>query len=246
MALSAWARDTDSPDLWLLVHGLGCSKKSFSGAWEHPGLRDQSLLALDLPGFGRSPRPAEYSYVLEQHAGFLASLIDAHASRRVHLVAHSMGGTASLLLPARSLARLDNLILVEARLLLDSCGVATEAASYDFDGFIRDYLPKFRRRVRQDPRVSFDADHADPTGFYRSAQSLVRWAGSGEMVERFLAAPCPTWFVYGVDNSHLGELDLLPRESQIGIRDAAHFPMHDNPGEFYSSIAKLALPAAHT
>ena len=244
LALSAWVRETDSADLWFFVHGLGCSKKSFGGAWEHRALRDQSLIALDLPGFGRSPRPDDYDYALEHQAGFLASLIDANASRRVHLVAHSMGGTLSLLLPTRSLARLHNLVLVEARLLPDSCGVAADAAAQDYAGFTRDYLPKFRRRVNRDTRVSFDVDHADPTGFYCSAQSLLRWAGSGEMVDRFLAAPCPAWFVYGTDNSHLGELDRLPDESLIGIRDAGHFPMQDNPGEFYLSLAKLVLPGS--
>lgn len=237
--LTAWQRDTNSEALLVMVHGLGCSKQSFAGAWAEARWRDWALLAPDLPGFGRSPKPANFSYGLQQQARVIASLLDQRASRRVHLVAHSMGGTLALLLPDRILARLESLVLVEPRLLAESCSVAAEASRYPEDDFEHRFMTGFRRRVRLDRRVAFDADHADPLAFHRSATSLMQWAGSGEMVGRFNRAPCPAWFVYGSDNRHLAELRALPAERTVAIADAAHFPMHDNPGAFYGTLAGL-------
>lgn len=237
--LTAWQRDTSSESLLVMVHGLGCSKQSFAGAWSEPRLRDWAMLAPDLPGFGRSPKPEHFSYDLKQQARVLASLLDQRASRRVHLVAHSMGGTLALLLPDRILSRLESLVLVEPRLLAESCSVAADASHYPEEDFEREFMAAFRSRVSRDRRVAFDADHADPVAFHRSASSLVRWAGSGEMIERFLRLPCPSWFVYGADNRHLAELRELPVDRTVPIAGAAHFPMHDNPVLFYSTVAGL-------
>jgi len=243
--LAAWSRETGSEDLLLLVHGLGCSKSSFAQLWSRAEFRDWSLLAIDLPGFGRSPRPADYSYDLQQQAQVLAGLLDQRASRRVHLLAHSMGGTAALLLDARMLSRLANLVLVEPRLVAESCGVASEAALVPEAGFEASFLEPFRRRVATDPRVSFDAGQADPAAFRRSAVSLMHWAGSGEMLGRFTGAPCPAWFVYGADNRHLTEVRALPPEQVVMIEGAAHFPMQDNPDAFYGALSVLLNSRSH-
>jgi pimeloyl-ACP methyl ester carboxylesterase len=237
--LTAWSRETGSEDLLVMIHGLGCSKQSFAGAWSQSALRDWSLLAADLPGFGRAPKPASYSYDLRDQARVVATLLDQRASRRVHLLAHSMGGTLALLLPDRILARLATLVLVEPRLLGESCSVAAEASRYPEPEFEQTFMRTFRRRVDNDPRVAFDIAHADPLAFQRSASSLVRWASSGEMLPRFARAQCPAYFVYGAENRHLAELHALPAGQTLAIEDAAHFPMHDNPEAFYQAIAGL-------
>ncbi len=244
--LAAWQRETGSQDLIIFAHGLACSKESFRDVWQRTEFRDYSLLAFDWPGFGRSPRPADYLHALADQARLLAMVVDTYASRRIHLVAHSMGGTTSLLLPSRARARLENHVLVEPRFLLASCGVAAEVSSFDYEAFVHDYLPKFRRRVVSDPRVNFDADRAEPEAFYRSAQSLVDCCRAGGLTERFLDSPCSAWFVYGADNSHLGEISALPATQTFGIDAAGHFPMHDNPADFYALLLRLVQtpPAA--
>ncbi len=243
LQLAAWSRDTGSEDLLLFIHGLGCSKRSFQGAWAETRLRARSLLAIDLPGFGRSPRPDACSYELDELAGVLTALIDAHATRRIHVVAHSMGGSLALLVPSRALARLENLVLVEPRLLKESCGIAAEASRHEFNEFQCEFMPQFRQRCMTDPRVTFDVDLADPGAFHAAARSLLHWAGSGELLQRFLHAPCPVWFWYGQDNRHLAELSRLPASQIQGFSDAAHFPMHDNPSAFYGRLAALVAAA---
>jgi len=239
--LSAWLRDTGD-DLVLFVHGLGCSKESWRQAWSSPALYGCSLLAIDLPGFGASPRPTGFSYDLEDQAGLLAGVIDAYASRRVCLVAHSMGGAVAMLLPAASARRIDRLVLVEARLSSASCGIASLASSASLAQFEAEVFPQFRRRVELDRRAAFDLDRADRQAFYLSSKSLVRWTGGTGLAPRFDAFDCPKVFVYGGDNRHLHELALIDRSLLREIADAGHFAMNDNPEAFYALVARLSAP----
>lgn len=50
-----------SDDLVIFIHGLGCSKETFENIWDCPALNGFSLLAYDMPGFGRSNRPKTFS-----------------------------------------------------------------------------------------------------------------------------------------------------------------------------------------
>jgi pimeloyl-ACP methyl ester carboxylesterase len=238
-SLAAWQRETGSDELLVCVHGLGCSKQTFADAWQHDELRHWSLLAFDLPGFGRSPRPPDYSHDLAEQARLLQAVLDARASRRIVLLAHSMGGTLALLQGQRALDRLTALILVEARLLTASSTISAEAARFDFEAFERTFLPAFRARVALDPSQAFDLERADPTAFYRSAQSLGYWTRQTDLVARFRQLSCPAWFIYGDRNAHLGELAVLPPEQLLTVPAAAHFPMQDNPEAFYARLGGL-------
>ncbi len=238
LRLSAWFREAGE-EMVVFLHGLGSSKQNWQQAWSLPALRGKSLLAFDLMGFGHSPRPDGFDYVLEDQASVLAAVIDAYAVRRIHLVAHSMGGTIALLLPSRMLARLANLILVEPRLKKSSCGIAAEAAQVSYQDFLSDVYPRFRKRVSSDPRAAYDLDRADPEAFYNSARSLVHWTEGDEMLERFQLTPCHRVFIYGHYNQHLEELKTLDSASKIEIQNAGHFVMHDNPDAFYRQFATM-------
>lgn len=234
--VSAWARESGN-ELLLFVHGLGCSKKSWRDAWSHPELRSKSLLAVDLPGFGHSPLPAKYNSELEDHATVVAALIDAHASRTIHLVAHSMGGSVAMLLPDRMLARLKRLTLIEARLLGSSCGLTSGSAAVDFEKFKNETFPQFRKLAERDTRSAFDLDRVDLQAFYRSARSLTRLAQSSELLQRYIRCPCPSSFVYGASNAHLDELKHIDTERQVCIAGAGHFVMRDAPKALYDHLA---------
>lgn len=234
--LATWFRDF-SDELFFFVHGLGCSKKSWLEAWSRPELRGRSLLALDLPGFGHSERPQGFGGELTDHASLLECLIDAHASKRIHLVAHSMGGSSALLLPDRILSRLERLTLIEPRLLVSSCGVASQTAGEGFDVFRREAFPRFKKAIMRDARSGFDLNNADLESFYAGATSLRSWATSRKLLDRFRHCPCPIVFVYGSINSHLEELKHIDDEQKLSIPDAGHFVMQDQPKALYHYLA---------
>jgi len=226
-------------DLVLFVHGLGCSKEGWGAAWQRPELRDRSLLAPDLPGFGHSACPPGFAADLVSYARVLGALIDAHALRRIHMVAHSMGGSIALMLPPQVLSRLENLVLVEPRLFSSSCGVAAEAAKVSPEEFNRTVFPAMRQRISGDPHAAFDLDRADLNAFYASSRSLIQWSEHRALLERFEQADCRKYFIYGAENQHLQELAFVPPALTIAIEQAAHFVMNDNPDSFYDCLSVI-------
>jgi pimeloyl-ACP methyl ester carboxylesterase len=84
----------DGDVAFVLVHGMG-------GRWQHwletiPALAERArVLALDLPGFGRSEPPADGTS-LDGFADAAAELARAVGIERVVLVGHSMGGPIAL------------------------------------------------------------------------------------------------------------------------------------------------------
>jgi pimeloyl-ACP methyl ester carboxylesterase len=226
-------------DLVLFVHGLGCSKENWRSAWQRPELRGRSLLAPDLPGFGHSESPPGFTPDLVHYAEVLRALIDAHAMRRIHLVAHSMGGSVALLLPPPVLSRLENLVLVEPRLCGPSCGVATMAVGVSLEEFRKSVFPDIRQRMSADPRAVFDLKRVDINAFYAGSRSLMEWSAHRGLLERFEQADCRKFFIYGADNRHLKELDFVEPLRTIAIEDSAHFVMNDNPDGFYACLQNI-------
>src|ERR1700677_4607879 len=91
-------------DLLILLHGLGCSKESFDGAFAAPELRGYAICALDFPGHGGSSRglPSD-CYSLEACADITGQVISRVMAKwgydRLHVAGHSMGGAVAVLLP---------------------------------------------------------------------------------------------------------------------------------------------------
>jgi len=81
----------------LFVHGL----PTWSFVWRHliAGLRDRHrCVALDLPGFGLSDKPAGDAYRPEDQARRLAAFVDALRLKDFALVVHDFGGPIGLAL----------------------------------------------------------------------------------------------------------------------------------------------------
>jgi pimeloyl-ACP methyl ester carboxylesterase len=79
----------------VLVHGLGGSHVNWLTVGPALALRGR-VVALDLPGFGRSGRSPRGTS-LDVMGKALARFIDAMSTEAVHLVGNSMGGTLSIL-----------------------------------------------------------------------------------------------------------------------------------------------------
>lgn len=224
-------------ELVLFVHGLGCSKENWRDAWTRPELRDRTLLAADLPGFGHTRCPADFSPDLAGYAQIIHALIDAHALRRIHLVAHSMGGSACLLLPDRVLARLESFVLIEPRIFMSSCAVASAAVGVTYEEFADTVFPTIHRQLSRDSRMAYDLGRTDVRAFYNSSLSLIDWTTRRALLERYQLADCRKFFVYGAENRHLQELSFI--RPAVAVEAAAHFVMHDNPDGFYACLAGI-------
>lgn len=96
----------------LLVHGLG---DLAGGTWEMliPELvRDFHVVAVDLPGFGRSEK-RNVLYSPARYAAFLKWVVDRYAPGPLVVVGHSLGGAVALHFAASHPENLQRLILAD-------------------------------------------------------------------------------------------------------------------------------------
>lgn len=90
----------------IFLHGF----LSSSSIWKETAFKNQSqkvkdsyrLFAVDLLGFGRSPKPRDSSYTLRDHLNMIEkSVICPFDLKSFHLVAHSMGCIIALAVAAK-------------------------------------------------------------------------------------------------------------------------------------------------
>lgn len=84
----------------LVVHGFPTSSYDFQHVWERL-TKNRRVVTFDLPGFGFSEKPQDYSYSLLEQADVVEVIARELGLRRVHLWAHDMGTSVTTELLAR-------------------------------------------------------------------------------------------------------------------------------------------------
>lgn len=227
-------------ELLLLFHGLGCSKESFRDIWFRDEFSDYSIMALDFLGFGDSSKSDKFSYKMEDQASVYADVVKKISSKKIHIIAHSMGGAIGLLLPPALLASALTFANLEGNLISEDCGIVSrKTISVSFQKFEKELLPDLKALSKSLGKGRFFLDSALPLGFYKSAESLVRWSDSGNLISRFKNLPCKKAYFYGGKNSDMDVLHRLNSIEKIKISSSGHFMMNDNPDEFYLRLRRF-------
>jgi pimeloyl-ACP methyl ester carboxylesterase len=95
----------------VLIHGFGSSLYTWKDVIPALAARHDTI-ALDLPGFGESDRPAELS--LEDLPRTVLGLMDRLGIERAALVGNSMGGATAAIVAATAPGRVSRLVLIDA------------------------------------------------------------------------------------------------------------------------------------
>ena len=227
-------------EMLLLLHGLGCSKESFRDIWFRDELNDYSIMSLDFLGFGDSSKPDKFSYRMEDQSSVCAEVMKEISPKQFHIVAHSMGGTIGLLLPSELLNSALTFANLEGNLISKDCGIVSrKTINVSFQKFEKELLPDLKAMSKSFGEGRFFLDSALPLGFYKSAESLVRWSDSGDLLSRFKNLRCKKSYFYGERNSDLDVLHRINTIEKIMIARSGHFMMNDNPDEFYSRLRRF-------
>jgi pimeloyl-ACP methyl ester carboxylesterase len=94
----------------LLVHGYGSSSASYAPVMDALA-KHLRVLAIDLPGFGKSDR-REGDYSPDALADVLADVLTQKGVQRAHVVGHSWGSSVVLAFARRHPDRLDKLVII--------------------------------------------------------------------------------------------------------------------------------------
>lgn len=218
----------------VVLHGWGGRIESMAPviACLEPAFR---VLALDLPGFGESPAPAQI-WGTPEYSGFVAAVLAERGVRRARLVGHSYGAKIALHLAATRPELVQQLVLV------GSSGLRTP--------------PSLRARAkRMLSRLGRAAARLGPPGravrnalYARIASQDYRAAGAmrpilvkvvNEDFKQLLPrVGAPTLLVWGsaddaVPLSHARTMArLIPDAGLVTFEGAGHFAYLDEPARF--------------
>jgi len=238
----------------LLVHGIGSCKEMWRPVV--PALaRERDVVALDLPGFGQSPRGAA---TVEGLAREVAAFADELGLEGWHVAGNSLGGGVALALGAmgrvRSACALSPIgfandreaaysraVLATTRVL--SRAAAPVAATLAGPRWLRSasmsHIAARAGRIPAADAALWTRACADATGFW----DLLRNAPSWEVVP----PSCPTTIAWG-DRDRLLIFSrqaprarrVLPDARHVVLRGCGHVPTWDDPGQVAQAILEAS------
>lgn len=244
--LSAKVRRTGD-HLVVFMHGFGCAKECFDGAFDAECLSSFSLCSFDFPGHGHSSKPGTAIYSLQAYADISNSLIDALidliSPARVSMVCHSMGGAVGLI-ASQGRSDLAWFVNIDGNLVHQDCGIVSRrTASQSLQQFtglgFSNFLHALKASDRPDQRAWAPwYGRADPAALHETARSLVEWSDSGKLLDLFSSLRYKA-YIYGEREPKDYLLPQLAGISTYPIADSGHFVMLDSPEEFYRLLATV-------
>jgi pimeloyl-ACP methyl ester carboxylesterase len=221
------------------------------------------VVAVDLKGSGRAPKPADDRYGPEHQSQLLLRLIEMRDLRRVTLVGHSLGGGVTLLtalaLADRAPRRLERMVIVAGAAYDQRMPPFVRFADYPrLSGAVFRALGA-RRLVRlvieqvvHDPAGVDEAqvlgyaaplESADAVRCLIASARQIRPATLDAIVARYPTLDVPTLVLWGrgdrVVPLSIGErlARELPRARLVVLEQCGHLPAEERPEESYAALA---------
>lgn len=253
-----------SGDPILCLHGLGANIYS----WRHfipPFSKNNKLILVDFKGSGKSPKPLDKHYSIEEKANDIYNFILEENLTNLTLIGNSLGGAVALLVTLRlEQDRLSKLILIDSagdkrnlppflRILRSFFGIpivysvpAKLAAKVTLRTCYHD-----RKKITEEqvnayaaPVASRGARHA----LLETARQSVP-ANVDELIAQMGSITVPTLILWGREDRviplKVGQLlhRLIPNSTLEIIENCGHIPQEEKPEETIASVSRfLATP----
>lgn len=217
------------------------------------------VVAIDMPGFGKADKPANYPYSVEGGATFLGEALKQLGISRAHLVLHDFGGPWGLMWAGISPLSVGSLTLINTGVLL---GYRWHAMARIWRtpilGELQQWLTnrmgfKWALRIgspRGLPDAFLDRMYEDfDAGTRRAILKLYRATSEpgqrAEMLAELLRPHgWPTLVVWGVADPYLPvkmaeqQKNVFTQAKVVMLPDSGHFPFADNP----EGVAQAVVP----
>lgn len=251
----------------VLLHGFTGSAETWATSARHrPELAsDFTMLALDLPGHGRSGLPTDLTrYSLTRFADDLANALDKLQVDRAAVLGYSMGGRAALRFALNCPDRVNALVLESSSPgILDDTERAARVASDAVlaDVIERDGIANFVDRWERMPMWDSQASLPERVRCELRAQRLgndtrglansLRFAGAGaepSAAGRLGDLHVPALLITGqLDSKYVGiaraMAAVMPSAELAIIADAGHAVHLERPRAFWSAVTRFLVPS---
>jgi pimeloyl-ACP methyl ester carboxylesterase len=266
--VSLYIQEVGPPDGMpvLFIPGTGAWSETWRDTLSECAARGHHCIALDLPPFGYSQRPADHDYSTPRQARRIAGLLDALGISQAVLVGHSFGSRATMQLALSEPQRIRALVLVDAALAVNAplhadaqvpavmrwsplrnAVIASTATNPRLTHF---FLEKFttRHEVLTPERVAI---YQRPFARRGTTEAFAHWAMQfGEPTSGLLSADpaayrkadIPTLLLWGEADTvtPLAEgralAQLLPRAKLEVLPGVGHIPQIEMPSAFNKSL----------
>lgn len=239
----------------LFIHGLGGASSSWGQNMERFAQGFQ-VIAPDLPGFGRSSKPAR-DYTPAFFASTIVSLLDELGVEQAHVVGGSLGGQVALELALRAPERVDRVVAVAPAGVSPTSFTGTPALEAH-----RDILDATSEQEVLEARQAIGGPGAIQPPVWRSPGEVLAYVTSPGAREAFDSAleesararrlgphldqiDPPPLFVWGDADPVipldvcLGELKRIKRLQLAVFHGCGHSPHAERPGLFNDLIASF-------
>ena len=246
----------------LLIHGFPTSSRDWDGVWS--GLAAQFRVhALDMLGFGRSDKPADFDYTIGASADQWVALAAAHGLSALRVVAHDYGDTVAQELLARqsegrlpfrihSIAFLNGGLFPEAshplllqKALLSPIGPLVARLASE-----RRFVASMRRICVSPPDAAALHEHwslMERAGGRRVMPKLIRYIREraqhrARWVGALQRADIPSCLINGVADPISGATilrrwrELLPAAPVVELDGVGHYPQWEAPARVLAAL----------
>jgi pimeloyl-ACP methyl ester carboxylesterase len=247
----------------LCLHGLGANIftwhyfiDSFS--------KNHKLVLVDLKGCGRSAKPEDELYSIQDHADALYELILQNDWRRITLVGNSYGGALALLLAGRleenDSSRISSLVLIDAgaykeylpgyvrlmRTILGSPIIFLMPARQAVRSVL-EFSFYDRKKITEEQIAAYARPLLDPGTRNALLQTMRQCipADADELVAKFKNISVPTLLLWGrhdrVVPVRVGELlnQAIPNSVLEVFEDCGHIPQEEQPQKTIARISQF-------
>jgi pimeloyl-ACP methyl ester carboxylesterase len=254
------AGDEKAPPM-ILIHGFISSTLIWSGVFLRLADAGFRVIAIDLPGYGYSDKPADGRYTIDAQAQAVFGLMDRLGIEKATIVGASYGGAVAATMALNSPERVDRLMLIGAvssdepkkKLLirLSRFPVIGDIVTPLFLGsrwVLRKRMEEMYRRIGApvDERMLEARHHLLATANMQRAmiRTVRRWSANRIARDAHLIRQ-PTMLVWGDDDNHIPISqayrlrDAIPNARLIIFRNCGHLPPAEYPEKFVEVVAEF-------
>ncbi|MBT2654659.1 alpha/beta hydrolase [Bacillus sp. ISL-18] len=244
---------TDKPPI-LLIHGFASSTYTFRRII--PLLQEKfSILAIDLPGFGKSEKSTSFVYSFENYAKLMIECIHHFGFASTCIVAHSMGGQIALNMARIAPEKINKLILLSSSGYLKRAKKLLICSSYlpFFDKIIHYYIGRkdvkyhlgnvfFNQSLINDELIREFGRPLAEKGFYKALIRLIRHREGDLLPQQLKDIQVPTLLLWGEEDRvvpvEVGKqlVQDLPDARLITYEETGHLITEERPEFVFRNI----------